>query len=96
MKQFELGTLLTTQDVHDKMTRDGQFAEFVYTCVTRHEACDWGDLCDSDKNRNDEAVRTGDDRIFSAYEPADHLDWRIWIITERDRSVTTVLFPGEY
>lgn len=94
MKQFELGTLVITRGVHDKMTRDSQFAEFVLTCVARHEACDWGDLCDSDKNRNDEAVRTGDDRIFSAY--ADHPDWRIWIITEWDRSATTVLFPDEY
>lgn len=96
MKQFELGTLVITRGVHDKMTRDSQFAEFVLTCVARHEACDWGDLCDSDKNQNDEAVRTSDDRIFSAYEPADHPGWRIWIITEWDRSATTVLFPDEY
>ena len=96
MKQFELGTLVITRGVHDEMTRDSQFAEFVLTCVARHEACDWGDLCDSDKNRNDEAARTGDDRIFSAYEPADHPGWRIWIITEWDRSATTVLFPDEY
>lgn len=96
MKQFELGTLVITRGVHDKMIRDSQFAEFVLTCVACHEACDWGDLCDSDKNRNDEAVRIGDDRIFSAYEPADHPDWRIWIITEWDRSATTVLFPDEY
>nr|DAK16553.1 MAG TPA: hypothetical protein [Caudoviricetes sp.] len=96
MKQFALGTLVTTRDVHDKMTRDSQFAEFVLTCIARHKTCDWGDLCNSDKRQNDEAVRTGDDRIFSAYEPADHPDWHIWIITEWDRSVTTVLFPDEY
>lgn len=96
MKQFELGTLVITRGVHDEMTRDSQFAEFILTCIARHEACDWGDLCDSDKNQNDEAVRTGDDRIFSAYEPVDHPGWRIWIITEWDRSATTVLFPDEY
>ena len=94
MSEFDLGTLVTTQDVHDKMTRDSQFAEFVYTCIARHENGDWGDLCGSDKNQNDEAVRTGDDRIFSAY--AYHPDCRIWIITEWDRSATTVLFPDEY
>lgn len=49
MKQFALGTLVTTRGVHDKMTRDSQFAEFVLTCIARHKACDWGDLCDSDK-----------------------------------------------
>lgn len=96
MKQFALGTLVTTRDVHEEMTRDSQFAEFVLTCIARHKACDWGDLCDSDKYQNDEAVRTGDDRIFSAYESADHPGWHIWIITEWDRSATTVLFPDEY
>lgn len=40
MKQFELGTLVTTQGVHDEMTQDSQFAEFVLTCIARHEACD--------------------------------------------------------
>lgn len=49
MKQFALGTLVTTRDVHDKMTRDSQFAEFVLTCIARHKTCDWGDLCNSDK-----------------------------------------------
>ena len=96
MNKFALGTLVTMQGVHDEMTRDSQFAEFVLTCIARHKACDWGDLCDGDKHQNDEAVRTCDDRIFSAYEPADHPGWRIWIITEWDRSVTTVLFPDEY
>lgn len=96
MNKFALGTLVTTQDVHTEMTRDSQFAEFVLTCIARHKACDWGNLCDSDKHQNDEAVRTGDDRIFSCYESVDHPDWRIWIITEWDRSVTTVLFPYEY
>lgn len=96
MNKFVLGTLVTTQDVHAEMTRDSKFAEFVLTCIARHKACDWGDLCDSDKLQNDEAVRTGDDRIFSAYENKDHPGWRIWIITEWDRSATTVLFPDEY
>lgn len=96
MNKFALGTLVTTQDVHAEMTRDSKFAEFVLTCIARHKACDWGDLCDSDKLQNDEAVRTGDDRIFSAYENKDHPGWRIWIITEWGRSATTVLFPDEY
>ena len=96
MNKFALGMLVTTQDVHAEMTRDSKFAKFVLTCIARHKACDWGDLCDSDKLQNDEAVRIGDDRIFSAYESADHPDWRIWIITEWDRSATTVLFPDEY
>lgn len=38
----------------------------------------------------------GDDRIFAAYEHPLHEDWKIWIITEWDHSVTTILFPSEY
>lgn len=50
---------------------------------------------EEDKAMNDQAVSEGG-RIFGAYRDAKHLDWRIWIITEADRSVTTVLFPDEY
>lgn len=96
MSKFDLGCINITADVANKMDADKDFCHYVAVSLARHEACDWGDLCDSDKNQNDEAVRTGDDRIFSAYEPADHPDWRIWIITEWDRSATTVLFPDEY
>ena len=49
-----------------------------------------------DAQLNNEALTFGSDRLFSVYNPADHPDWRIWIITEWDRSVTTVLFPDEY
>ena len=54
------------------------------------------DLTESDKRQNDEAVRNGDDRILAAYTHPEHPDWKIWIITEYDRSATTLLFPDEY
>lgn len=38
---------------------------------------------------------TGDDRILAAYIHPEHPDWKIWIITEWDRSATTLLFPDE-
>jgi len=61
--------------------------------LDRHFSGDWGDLCEEDKTVNDEAVISGD-RILSAYhtEAGD----KFWIITEWDRSVTTVLLPEEY
>lgn len=55
-----------------------------------------GDCCAEDAQLNNDALASGNDRLFSVYNPADHPDWRIWIITEWDRSVTTVLFPDEY
>lgn len=62
------------------------------TLLDRHNSGDWGDLDDEDKTTNDEAVKHGD-RILSAYETD---GGKIWIITEWDRSVTTVLLPSEY
>ncbi|MDR0770587.1 MAG: hypothetical protein LBE75_05260 [Burkholderiales bacterium] len=71
--------------------------------LARHFVGDWGDLCPSDKKQNDRALKSGEDRLFSSYNldkgyedrhglPAD----KLWIITEWDRSVTTLLFPSEY
>jgi hypothetical protein len=61
--------------------------------VQRHASGDWGDVCAEDWNANDEALTLGA-RLFSAYELETH--GRLWIITEADRSATTVLLPAEY
>ena len=58
-----------------------------------HAAGRWGDLCDEDKAMNDDAVKLGG-RVFSAYRLRDCK--KIWVITEADRSSTTVLLPEEY
>jgi hypothetical protein len=60
--------------------------------ITRHASGDWGCMCRDDKALNDDAVLEGD-RIHSAYEVG---KGKIWIITECDRSVTTLLLPDEY
>ncbi len=59
----------------------------------RHQRGDWGDLCEHDKRCNDHAVRSGA-RILSAYRVDEAT--RLWVITESDRSVTTILLPSEY
>jgi len=53
----------------------------------------WGEVCQEDWQANDEALETGE-RLLSAYRTSK--DERIWIITEHDRSVTTLLLPDEY
>ena len=58
----------------------------------RHRAGDWGSVSDHDAQANDHAVAYGA-RVLSAYETA---GGRLWIITEADRSATTVLLPSEY
>jgi hypothetical protein len=61
--------------------------------LARHQAGDWGNVDAEDRSANDRAVTTGD-RILSAYVLDDGT--KLWIITERDRSVTTILLPEEY
>jgi len=61
--------------------------------LVRHAAGDWGNLDAFDRRQNDLAVQQGL-RILSAYNI--EKDTRIWIITESDRSATTVLLPSEY
>jgi hypothetical protein len=60
--------------------------------VVRHIHGDWGDLGQEDKQANEEALVTGA-RIFSAYGKG---DGKLWVITEADRSSTTILRPDEY
>ena len=56
----------------------------------------FGDMCEADKQQNEEALKHGDNRLFAAYEHAEKPEWRLWIITEWDHSATTALFPSEY
>lgn len=53
-------------------------------------------MTSSDKRANDDAVACGDARILASYKRPGHPTQNIWIITEADRSATTVLFPDEY
>ena len=62
--------------------------------LRRHHCSDWGEaLCDEDRRTNDEALEDGF-RLLSCYRT--HAGDRLYIITEHDRSVTTILLPSEY
>lgn len=86
--QFPLGRMVITRGALD--TLDG---EEVRAGMARHARGDWGDLCPEDKQANDDALSVGA-RLLSAYHTGDGR--KFWIITEADRSVTTVLLPEEY
>ena len=61
--------------------------------LSRHLRGDWGDLCQDDKTENELSLKFGF-RLMSSY-PVTGTE-RLWIITEADRSVTTLLLPAEY
>ena len=90
---INMGRLLMTRGVNDLVAEDEVFAKFVMSSLTRHRSGDWGNLTDEDIQENELSLKAGY-RLLSAYE-AEGLP-KIWIITEADRSVTTILFPDEY
>lgn len=92
--KFKLGRLVWTRGVNEEIADNGEFAKFVIDSIRRHARGDWGDMCREDKNENELALTRGNLRIFTAYENKGLP--KIWIITEADRSATTVLFPEEY
>jgi hypothetical protein len=93
MTLFAMGQLVWTRGVNDRVADDARFAKFVTDSLKRHARGDWGDLSQEDKETNAEALKDGS-RLLSAYK--NNGLPKIWIITEADRSVTTVLFPDEY
>lgn len=65
----------------------------VVAALRRHAAGDWGDVDAHDRAANDDALKTGG-RLLSVYRSA--TGTAFWVVTEADRSVTTVLFPEDY
>ncbi len=86
--KFQLGRLVATPGVLEQIPRPELFA-----AVRRHQCGDWGDVDTCDKQENDAALRDGG-RILSMYHSAE--ETKFWVITETDRSYTTVLLPREY
>lgn len=89
MAQFSLGRIVATPGVLDSCTQ-----EQVVTALQRHASGDWGDMDAEDKAHNDEALKSGEERIFSVYQLTPTLN--VWVITKWDKSVTIVLLPEEY
>lgn len=87
---FPLGRTVATPGALQALETAGQQpAEF----LDRHVSGDWGDVDDEDKQENELSLRSGL-RILSAYITS--AGDKIWIITEADRSATTILLPEEY
>lgn len=93
MPRFNIGALVMTRTVNDLIAANEQFAKEVTLTLHRYLSTDWGDLGKEDKKLNDTALKTGLDRILAAYSTC---EGKIYIITEWDRSYTTILFVDEY
>ena len=89
-KLFELGRIVITPGAASLLVACGIDA---CNIIERHQSGDWGELYPEDCSVNDDAMSYGG-QILSAYKLGE--SQRLWIITEVDRSVTTLLLPEEY
>jgi hypothetical protein len=90
IRPFALGRMLATPGALEELARASQTP---LDLLVRHAAGDWGDLDAEDSRANDEALVDGD-RLLSAYRLS--TGEKLWVITEADRSATTILRPSEY
>jgi len=86
---FQLGQIVATPAALDTLEQAGTTASRL---IRRHQKGDWGDICEEDKRFNDEDLKQGN-RLLSAYHTS---KGKVWVITEANRSVTTVLLPSDY
>jgi hypothetical protein len=88
--RFALGQTYITPGAEEALQIAGQTAiEF----LRRHMSCDWGELSDDDIAENQLSLEQGF-RLLSNYRTGK--GQQLWIITEADRSATTILLPSEY
>ena len=86
--KFKLGQLVITAGAQQVLKEDE-----IHNALMRHSQGDWGEVCEEDKKTNDHACENGF-RLLSAYESSKGIKY--WLITEGNRSVTTILLPEEY
>lgn len=86
--KFWPGRIFATRGVRHEVVLEDFIA-----AIKRHCAGDWGDVCLEDHDANETALEEGG-RLFSVYH--DRAGVKFWIITEADRSATTVLLPTDY
>lgn len=88
LPKFPLGQIVITSNALSVLTHDDTMP-----ALHRHVTGDWGELDAEDKRANDCALVDGT-RLLSAYRSTQ--DVKFWIITEADRSITTILLPEDY
>lgn len=93
MEKFKKGEWRTTRKIANACDKDPVFNKEVLQSIVRYANKDWGEMSESDKQANDNAIKDEDSRIFAAYETK---KGKIYIITEWDRSYTTIMFANEY
>lgn len=87
--KFRLGLTVATPGALDLLRANNVEARAL---LKRHIVGDWGNVCKDDKRENDWSL-ANDARLLSSYPVG---DGKVWVITESDRSATTILLPEDY
>ncbi len=90
--KLNTGRLVVTRGVNEELAINEEFAKFVMESLVKYRNCNWGQTHKDDSELNDKSV-LNNWRVVAKYENHEHT---IFIITEHDRSATTILFPDEY
>ena len=87
-QHVSLGRIHATRGSLDSLSQ-----EDINTALVRHSSGDWGEVCEEDRQANEQAIAE-ELRLFSVYRSSTGV--KFWVITEHDRSLTTILLPEEY
>lgn len=90
--KFDTGRVVCTTNFKNTVGEPTWLA-IMSDVVRRHSSGDWGDLTEEDRQSNEDALKNGE-RLMSVYTTDNNV--KLWVITEWDRSVTTVLLPEDY
>lgn len=97
-KTFDIGKVVATKTVWDLMESNEAFKAFVSECLSRYILYDWGDIAKPEWELNDRCTAE-DGRVIALYWIPDEIEEtfedQFWIITEGDRSVTTLLVGSD-
>lgn len=88
LARFRLGKIVSTPNALEQLTPDD-----ILRAIGRHQAGDWGDVDEHDRQENELALVQGG-RLLSVYHTASGV--KFWLITEANREYTTVLMPEDY
>lgn len=88
VSKFALGQMVATPNALAQLSQDE-----ILIAISRHQSGDWGELDEHDRQQNEASLQQGL-RLLSVYHASNGT--KFWIITEADRSVTTVLMPEDY
>lgn len=95
LEDWEMGQIVITRTLDAAINENPEAQREIAEAFNRYKMYDWGDSDANDQEENDQAILKADRRILASYT-LKSINREIWIITEWDRSVTTLLFPEDY